>query len=68
MTTISDDYAAELVANLRASIEGRDELTGAEPPDVRDLLILKLYDDLQALTKATAYLGGGIPPVRKVEG
>lgn len=60
---ISNEYAAEIVAKMRADIEGRDELTGAAV-DVRDLLLLKLYDDLQALTKATAFLGGGIPPVK----
>lgn len=64
---ISNEYAAEIVANLRAALERRDELTGAEPPDPRDLLLLKLYDDLQALTKSMAFLGGGIRPVTKVD-
>ena len=65
---ISDDYAAEIVAKLRAAIERRDELTAVTTVDPRDLLLLKLYDDLQALTKATSFLGGGIPPIRKVAG
>ncbi len=64
--TISNEYAAELVAGMRADIESRDELTGGAPVEVRDLLIIKLYDDLQALTNATAFLGGGIKPVTKV--
>lgn len=66
--TISNEFAAEIVAKMRADIERRDELTAEAPVDNRDLLLLKLYDDLQALTKATAFLGGGIPPVRKVAG
>lgn len=68
MSVISNDYAAEIVANLRAALERRDETTAETPPDVRDLLLIKLYDDLQALTKATAFLGGGIPRVTKLEG
>lgn len=67
MTTVSNEYAAELVAKLRTEIESRDELTGAAPVDPRDLLILKLYDDLQALTAATAFLGGGIKPVTRAQ-
>lgn len=66
--TISDEFAAEIVARMRAEIERRDELTAETPVDPRDLLLLKLYDDLQGLTKAMAFLGGGIPPVRKVAG
>lgn len=66
--TISNEFAAEIVAKMRADIERRDELTAETPVDPRDLLLLKLYDDLQGLTKATAFLGGGIPPVRKVAG
>ncbi len=68
--TISDEYAAELVAKMRADLERRDELTAEAPVDNRDLLLLKLYDDLQALKKGTAFLGvgSGIPPVRKVAG
>ncbi len=53
---------------MRADIDSRDELTAETPLDPRDLLILKLYDDLQALTKATAFLNGGIPQVKRVEG
>lgn len=68
MTTISNEFAAEIVARMRADMAARDELTGASPPDPRDLLLLKLYDDLQALTKATAFLGGGIKPVEKFSG
>lgn len=63
--TISDEFAAELVAKMRADYGTRDELT-ADPIDLRDLLILKLYDDLQALTKSVAFLGGGIKPVQRV--
>lgn len=66
MSIISNEYAAELVAKLRADIDSRDETTAETPADPRDLLLIKLYDDLQALTKATAFLGGGIPPVHKV--
>ncbi len=66
--TISDEYAAEIVAKMRAELERRDETTADAPVDPRDLLLLKLYDDLQALTKATAFLGGGIQPPRRVNG
>lgn len=66
--TISNDFAAEIVANLRAALESRDETTATEPPNVRDLLLVKLWDDLQALTNATAFLGGGIKPTQKVNG
>lgn len=68
MTSISDEFAAELVAKMRADHEARDELTGGEPIDPRDLLILKLYDDLQAMKKGTAFLGvgNGIKPVQRV--
>lgn len=65
MPIISNDYAAEIVANLKAALAGRDETTATEPPDPRDLLLIKLYDDLRALTQATAFLGGGIKPVVK---
>jgi hypothetical protein len=65
MTVISDEYAAELVAKMRAAHESRDELT-ADPIDPRDLLILKMWDDLKALEKAMSFLGGGIKPVRSV--
>lgn len=70
MTVISNEYAAELVARMRADLERRDDLTARTSVDPRDLLLLKLYDDLQALTKATAFLGvgGGLQAVRKVEG
>lgn len=68
MTIISPEFAAEIVAKMRADLERRDELTAETPVDPRDLLLLKLYDDLQALTQATAFLGGGIPPVRKIAG
>lgn len=68
MSTISNDFAADIVASLRKNVETRDELTATSPIDLRDLLLIKLYDDLQALTKATAFLGGGIIPVRKVSG
>lgn len=66
--TISNEYAAEIVAKMRAGLESRDELTGATPVDPRDLLILKLYDDLQALTKAMSFMGGGIKPTVRVNG
>ena len=68
MTVISNEYAAEIVAKMRVEHASRDELTGATPPDPRDLLLLKLYDDLQALTKAMGFLGGGIVPPRRVNG
>jgi hypothetical protein len=65
---ISNEYAAEIVANLRSAIARRDETVAETPPDVRDLLLIKLYDDLQALTKSMSFLGGGIRPVTKMEG
>ena len=67
MSIISNEYAAEIVANMRAALERRDETVAETPPDPRDLLLIKLYDDLQALTKATAFLNGGIPAVKKLE-
>ena len=63
--SITNEYAAELVAGMRAEIDSRDELTGGAPVEVRDLLLLKLYDDLQALTKAMSFMGGGIQPTRR---
>lgn len=68
MTGISNEFAAELVANLRAEIDARDETLATEPANPRDLLLIKLYDDLQALTQATAFLGGGIKPPTRVSG
>ena len=65
---ISNEYATELIESMRADIEGRDELTGAIPPDPRDLLLVKLYDDLKTLSTAMAFLGGGIKSVTKVDG
>lgn len=65
---ISSDFAAELVAKLRVGIETRDELTAESPIDPCILLIIKLYDDLQALTNATAFLNGGIQPTRRIDG
>lgn len=66
--TISPEYAAEIVTKLRAKVESRDELTAETPIDERDLLLLRLYDDLQALTKAMSFMGGGIQPPRRVNG
>lgn len=63
--TISDDYAAELISKIRATIDRRDELTAEAPVDPRDLLLLKLYDDLHALRNSVAFLGG-IKPVQRV--
>lgn len=68
MTTISNEFAAEIVAKMYAELERRDELTAEAPVDPRDLLLLKLYEDLQALQQATAFLGGGIPAVKRVAG
>ncbi len=65
---ITDDYAAELVAKLRASTQRTDEIGATIPADPRDLLILKLYDDLKALTKSMSFLGGGIRPTRAIDG
>ncbi len=67
---ISDEYAAEIVAQMRAEIERRDETTADGPVDTLPLLLLKLYDDIQALKRGTAFLGvgTGIPAVRKVAG
>lgn len=68
MTTISNEHAAEIVAKLRTAIDSRDELTAETPVDPRDLLLLKLWDDLQALTQATSFLGGGIKPPTRIAG
>ncbi len=70
MSVISDEFAAEIVARMRADIERRDETTAEGPVDNNTLLLLKLYDDIQALKRGTAFLGvgGGIPAVRKVAG
>ena len=67
MTTISDEFAAELVAKMRAEHGRRDELTGVQIDPI-ELLLLKLYDDLQNLKSGVSFLGvgGGIPPIRKV--
>lgn len=66
--SISNEFAAEIVAKLRTEIESRDETTAETPADPRDLLLVKLYDEVQALKKGTAFLGvgGGIPPVQRV--
>lgn len=70
MTNISNDFAAELIAKMRAEIDSRDETTADTPVDPRDLLILKLWDEVQDLKKGTAFLGvgGGIKPVERVSG
>lgn len=68
MSIISNEFAAEIVAKMRAEIESRDETTAETPVNPRDLLLIKLYDDLQALTKAMSFLGGGIKPVTRSEG
>lgn len=65
---ISNEFAAELIAKMRAEIESRDETTALVPVDPTDLLLIKIYDDLQALTNAMGFLGGGIRPVTKVSG
>ena len=66
---ISNEFAAEIVAKMRSDIERKDPLTGGEPTDPRDLLLIKLYDDLQSMKRGTAFLGvGGIKPVQKVDG
>lgn len=64
--TISDEFAAEIVAKMRAEIAKRDETTAEEPVNPETLLLLKLYEDLQKLRNATAFLGAGIQPTRKV--
>lgn len=68
--TISNDFAAELIAKLRAGVESRDELTAESPIDPCILLILKLYDDLENLKRGTAFLGvgNGIKSVERVGG
>lgn len=68
MTAITDSYAAELIAKLRADTTRTDEIGAPLPVDPRDLLLIKMYDDLQALTKAMGFLGGGIRPTRVVSG
>lgn len=70
MTTISNDFAAELIAKMRAEIDSRDETTAEVPVDPRDLLLIKLWDEVQDLKKGTAFLGvgGGIPAVTRVPG
>ncbi len=66
--TISDDYAAELVAKMRADTQRTDEIGATIPADPRDLLILKLWDRLKALEKGTAHIWGGIRPTRVSDG
>ncbi len=68
MSTISDDYAAELIAKIRADTERTDEIGAPVPVDPRDLLLIKLYDDLKALEKNMGFLGGGIKPTVRVNG
>lgn len=70
MTSITDSYAAELIAKLRADTQRTDEIGSPLPVDPRDLLILKLWDDLQTMKKGTAFLGvgAGIKPVTRVNG
>lgn len=68
MTVISNDYAAVLIAYLRAQVEARDETVDPTPADPRDLLILKMWDDLQQMRAATSFLNGGIKPVTRVAG
>lgn len=68
MTTISNEFAAELIDKLRAQVESRDETLAETPADPRDLLILKLWDDLEQMKKATGFLGVGIKPVTRVQG
>lgn len=70
MSTISNEFAAELIAKLRAGVESRDELTADTPIDPCVLLILKLYDDIEAIKKGTAFLGvgGGIKAPTRVVG
>lgn len=71
MSAIANEQAAQIVAGLRADIEKRDETTALEPPHKDHLLavmVVKLYDDLQALTQATAFLGGGIKAPTRVTG
>lgn len=63
---ITNEYAAELVEKLRTAVESRDETIAERAADPRDLLLIKLYDDLQALTKAMSFMGGGIKPVQRV--
>lgn len=64
MPPITDEYAAELVAELerpyRSGVIG--ELVTADP---KELLILKLYAEVQALKKSIAFLGGIQPMTRK---
>lgn len=68
MQIISDERAAEIVASLKAKIERIDPVTGGAI-DPYDLLVIKLYEDVQALKKGTAFLGvgSGIPAVQRVE-
>lgn len=68
MIVISDDYAAELIGKLRAQTERTDEIGAPLPVDPRDLLILKLWDDLKTLQKGTAHIWGGIKPTRSIDG
>ena len=70
MTTISNEFAAELIAKIKGELDKRDELTASTPIDPVVLLVVKLWDDLQDLKRGTAFLGvgAGIPAVRKVDG
>ena len=61
---ISDEYAAELVANMQGYHAQSPHLTGVIETDYRDLLILKLWSEVQSLKAATAFFGG-IKPVQR---
>lgn len=59
---ISDEYAAELVAQLQGEVASpvHGILSGDNPAQA--MLILKLWAKVQALEQATAFMGG-IKPI-----
>ena len=62
-----EQMAAQIDA-WRAQIEAYDETTATKPLDPMIVVMVQLHDDLQALTSATAFLGGGIKTPTRVSG
>ena len=62
MPVVSDEYAAELVARIEADLTNPD--APLSPTGMRDMLILKLWAEVQSLKAATAFFGG-IKPVQR---
>ena len=67
MAMTKEQMAAQIEA-WRAQIEAYDETTATAPINPYLPVIVQLYDDLQALTNATAFLGGGIKAPSRISG